>query len=456
MQKSNTPMAAEVKASLKVVFLTLFLDMVGFSIIFPLFPALVKHYLAVDPNNFFLRGILDGVTRFIHAGAAESVTMNITASTAVLFGGVLAAIYSFLQFVFSPFWGSLSDRVGRKPILLISITGTILSYVLWFFSGSFTLLVVARFIAGMMSGNISTATAVVGDITTRENRAKGMAIIGMAFGIGFILGPALGGIASIFDLTATHPEWAAYGVNPFSSAALIALALAVANLVSVIKNFKESLPPEKCGKREHFRTANVFQLFKPLPYRGVNATNFANFLYTLAFAGMEFTLTFLADERFSYTARDNAKMFIFTGILMALIQGGVVRRHAHRVGEKKMTILGLALIIPGLILVSSAYNAFALYMGLGLIATGAAMVIACLTALVSLYTPEESQGQSIGVFRSLGSLGRVIGPFAACLLYWRYGSASPYYASAVFMVIPILLVLMLEAPDASPAEVARA
>lgn len=446
--KSSHPAASDphFKSRLKVVFLTLFLDMVGFSVIFPLFPSLVKHYLAADPENIFLKGILGAVDSFMRIGGGGSLH---AATPTVLFGGALAAMYSILQFAFSPFWGSLSDRIGRKPILVLSISGTTLSYVLWMFSGSFTLLIVARLIAGVMSGNISTATAVVGDVTTRENRAKGMAVIGVAFGTGFILGPAIGGFASFFDLTRSHPAWAAYGINPFTVPAFAAFLLASANLVSVLFNFKETLPEEKRGKPSSHRTANVFELFKPLPYPGVNVTNFANFLYTLAFAGMEFTLTFLADERFSYTSRDNAKMFVFIGLVIAFIQGGIVRRHAHKVGEKKMTIAGMALLVPGLILVSIAYGPATLYAGLALVSTGSAMVIACLAALVSLYTPEGEQGKSIGIFRSLGALGRVLGPGFACLLYWRYGASSPYYVSALFMVIPIALVLSLQAPMAA-------
>lgn len=434
------------KNTLKVVFLTLFLDMIGFSIIFPLFPSLVKHYLAADPENFFLKGILNAVSAFMKTGGDAPFPV---ATPTVLFGGVLAAMYSLLQFAFSPFWGALSDRIGRKPILIISIAGTTLSYVLWMFSGSFTLLIVARLIAGVMSGNISTATAVVGDVTTRENRAKGMAIIGIAFGTGFILGPALGGLASLWDLSSSYPALKAYGINPFTVPAAVALCLACANLFSVLFNFKETLPPQKRGKTTSYRTSNVFELVKPLPYPGVNVTNFANFLYTLAFAGMEFTLTFLADERFSFTSRDNAKMFVFIGLVIAVIQGGIVRRHAHRVGEKKMTLAGMIMLIPGLILVSISYNTLTLYAGLALISTGSALVIACLSALVSLYTPEETQGKSIGIFRSLGALGRVIGPICACLLYWRYGASSPYYVSALFMVLPIALVLSLQAPTVS-------
>lgn len=417
--------------------------MVGFSIIFPLFPALVKYYGSVEADNIFFKGILDAVEVFRHVGD----TANMPAGTdIVLFGGALASLYSLLQFVCSPFWGMISDRVGRKPVLIFSIAGSVLSYLIWIFSGSFTLLIVSRLISGMMSGNISTATAVIGDITSKNDRAKGMAIVGIAFGIGFILGPALGGLFSKFDLTLDHPAWSGYGINPFSVPAFVAFSLSLFNLISVVRNFKESLPPEKRGISENYRSANLFTLFKPLPYRGINLTNFANFLYTLAFAGMEFTLTFLAVERFAYSSIENAYMFVFIGLIIALVQGGIVRRHAHQFGEKKMTIAGLIILIPGLILISIAFNAVTLYFGLALLSIGSAMVIACLSALVSLYTPEDLQGKSIGIFRSLGALGRVLGPALSCLLYWRFGASSPYYVSALFMVIPIALVLMLQAP----------
>lgn len=443
MASPNTPLSPDVKKSLKIVFLTLFLDMVGFSIIFPLFPALVKHYGALEADNLFFKGILDAVQFFRHVGGNTPLPAG---ADIVLFGGALASLYSLLQFVCSPFWGALSDRVGRKPVLIFSIAGSTLSYLLWIFSGSFTLLIVSRLVSGVMSGNISTATAVIGDITTKANRAKGMAIVGIAFGIGFILGPALGGLFSQFDLTLDHPAWILYGVNPFSVPAFVAFALSAFNLFSVVRNFKESLPPEKRGLSENYRSANLLTLFKPLPHRGINLTNFANFLYTLAFAGMEFTLTFLAAERFAYSSMQNAMMFVFIGLIIAFVQGGIVRRHAHQFGEKKMTLTGLVILIPGLIFISRAYNAATLYIGLALLSIGSAMVIACLSALVSLYTPEDLQGKSIGIFRSLGALGRVLGPASACLLYWRFGSASPYYASAVFMVLPIVLVLLLRAP----------
>ncbi len=436
----SPPLTSEAKSTLKIVFLTLFLDLVGFSIIFPLFPTLAKYYLTVDSDNVFLQLIFGTLTKWTEVGGVEIANV-------VLFGGALGALYSLLQFIAAPVWGSLSDRIGRRPVLIVSLIGLALSYFLWFFSGSFTLLILARFIGGIMGGNISTATAVVGDVTQRENRSKGMAIIGIAFALGFIFGPALGGLLSLIDLTLYFPTWKAYGVNPFSMPALLAFVLCLFNLGWILKKFPETLPASKRGKKMSDRSTNLFVLFKPLPYSGVNFTNFSYFLFLTAFSGMEFTLTFLAFERLGYSSLDNAYMFIFIGVLIALVQGGYVRRKAANIGEKQMALQGLGLLIPGLICIALVQSTWLLYVGLFFLSIGSAMIIPCLTALVSLYTPSEYQGKSIGIFRSLGALARVVGPIVASFLYWRWGSAYPYTLGALFLLAPMVMVARLPRPS---------
>lgn len=432
MTTQSTPKSG--KMALKIVFFTLFLDLIGFSIIFPLFPELIKYYLEVDGSNPLLRGMLDLTAGFATWGGAGQVPQ------VVLFGGILAGLYSLLQFFFAPIWGKLSDRIGRKPILLLSLTGLAASYVFWFFAGSFTLLIIGRIVGGLMAGNISTATAVVGDVTTKENRSKGMALIGIAFGLGFILGPAIGGLSAGVDLSTALP-WT--GVNPFSLAALIAFCLTLINVFMIATRFEETLPAEKRGQNLHSRTANPAKLFRPLPFKGVNLTNFAHFFFLLSFAGMEFTLTFLAHDRFGYTARDNAWMFVFTGVILALVQGGFVRRRAHKIGEQRVAIMGLAFLFPGMLMIGYASSEALLFGGLALIAIGAAMMIPCLTALASLYSPSESQGTVLGIFRSLGALSRVLGPIVACTVYWRWGSEMPYLLGGVFLALPLALLVKL-------------
>lgn len=424
----------EAKKTIKIVFLTLFLDLIGFSIIFPMFPALAEYYLTVDADNYFLNLIFSSISSLTQVSGTSM-------SGIVLFGGALGALYSLLQFFAAPLWGGLSDKYGRRPILLVSVFGLFVSYVLWIFSGSFTLLIVARIIGGIMGGNLSVASAAVADVTTTKTRSKGMAFVGIAFALGFIFGPALGGALSLINPVEINPDLAKYGINPFSVPALLAAALSLLNLFMIWKRFGETLNTEN---RSHTRSSNVLKLLTPLKNKNVNLTNYSYFLFIMAFSGMEFTLTFLAVERLGYSSMDNAYMFIFIGVVIALVQGGVVRRKAHQVGEKKMALAGFASIIPGLLLIALASSSFGVYAGLFFLAMGSAMAIPTLTSLVSIHSLDSEQGHSLGIFRSLGALGRVIGPIIASLIYWKYGSAVPYFLGASFLILPILILTKVE------------
>jgi ferrochelatase len=437
----SPPLEKKSKKYLKLVFLTLFLDLIGFSIIFPMFPSIAKYYLQHDSENFILQSFFKLLESFSHW---QSGTLSTGIGTIVLFGGVLGALYSLLQFFASPFWGSLSDRVGRRPIMLISLGGLFLSYALWFFSGSFTLLLLSRLLGGLMAGNMSVATAIVADVTSKENRSRGMAFVGIAFALGFVFGPAIGGILSMIDLTKLYPDLVQYGVNPFSVPALFAAVLSLVNFILVALFFEETLKTSTSSSSAttftpNQKTANIFKLAKKLPFPGVNQTNLAYFLFITIFSGMEFTLTFLAFERLGYTPLKNAYMFIFIGFVLAFIQGGYVRRKAHEVGEKKMATRGLITIIPGLLILSIAHSNTLLYLGLFFLAMGSAMCIPTLTTMVSLLTPVGEQGRVLGVFRSLGALGRVCGPILASTCYWSYGSVVPYVMSSLAVLIPVAI-----------------
>lgn len=435
----------ESKKILKLMFMTMFLDLIGFSIIFPMFPAMAKYYLEVDQNNYFLNGMMNLISNIQSTTLTADGTPQM--STIVLFGGLLGALYSLIQFLAAPVWGAVSDRVGRRPVLLFSVFGLFISYVIWFFSGSFTLLILARLVGGLMSGNLSIASAVVSDVTDEKNRSKGMAAIGIAFALGFVFGPAMGGILSLYNPLISNPALANYGVNPFSTPALLAACLSLFNFITIWRSFPETLKP---GTKSHIeRSINPIKLLRPLPVPGINLTNFAYFLFITAFSGMEFTLTFLAVERLGYTSMDNAYMFIFIGFVMAMVQGGYVRRKAHQVGEIKMSFQGLVSIIPGLVILAFAQSSWMIYLGLFFLSLGSSMIIPCLTSLVSFYSPKHMQGQSLGIFRSLGALGRVIGPVYASLVYWKFGSFTAYLIGAVLVFLPAILVKKLPAPPAN-------
>jgi MFS family permease len=431
------------KRTLGIIFLTLFIDLVGFSIIFPLFPAMLDYYL---PNGSGDGSLLGQLIAPLSAWAERSGAVDPRFMTAVLFGGILGSLYSILQFICAPLWGAYSDRVGRRKVLLITITGLALSYAAWFFAASFWVLVLARLLGGAMGGNLSVATAAVADSTTREKRSSGLAIIGIAFGLGFIVGPGIGGLFAKFNLVESFPTLSQYGINPFSIPALVSLILTLVNLLWVARSFKETLPQEKRGEINSERKGiPVFRMFKS-DCPETRRTNLVYLIYMLAFSGMEFTLTFLAVERFQFSPAQNGGMFVFIGFVLILVQGGIVRRLASPVGEKRLAVIGIACGIAAFLILAVALNLGLFFGALALMAFSIGLASPTLSALVSLYTKEEEQGAALGVFRSAGSLARAIGPLLAAFTYFAYGSKSAYLFGALIVVLPLLLVLQLPKP----------
>jgi len=436
---STTPAAPR---SLGVIFLTIFIDLLGFTIIFPLFPAILDHYLQVDGNAGILGWILGHIDQFAElAGSKDNYR-------AVLFGGILGSLYAILQFVFAPIWGSLSDRIGRRNVLLITVSGTTLSYVLWIFSGSFGLFILARLIGGAFAGNLSVATAAVADVTSRENRAKGMGIVGVAFGLGFLFGPALGSVASFFDLSLNRPNLAALGINPFSAAAVLSLGFSVINLVWIWARFKETLPQQPRDPDEvPTRIRHPLRELIAADAGPARRTNWLYFIYILSFSGMEFSLPFLATERFGYAPTDMFKIFVFLGVVLIFTQGGIVRRAVPKFGEKPVLIAGLAFVSLGILIVGFANNTGLLYTGLAALGLGSGLTNPAVSALVSLYSPASHQGGMLGIFRALGSLARAIGPLTACFFYWWFGGTVTYLACALLVLIPCVLTFPLPKPS---------
>lgn len=440
--KDSLNLTSDQKKKLKVVFITIFLDLVGFAIIFPLIPQLTKYYTEKDQANFFL----EKLWRLVDVLASMVGHPVQQGQQIVLFGCLLGAIYSLLQFFASPLWGNLSDKIGRRKVLLTTLMGMVLSYLLWFFSGSFTLLVIARLIGGLSSGNISVASAVVADITNRETRSKGMAVIGIAFALGFVFGPAIGGILGQINLLQYYPLWADVGVNPFSLPALFALCLAVINWIFAFINLPETkesklqdIATDTSQAEAHYRTFNIFKIFSTFSNSPLGRTNYTYFIFIALFAGMEFTLTFLTVERLDFSPKENGFLFVYIGFLIAMIQGGFVRRRAHIIGEKKVAFLGLCLLVPGLLVLANVQSLALLLTGLFFLASGSAMAVPTLTSMVSLLAPPEEQGKALGVFRSLGALGRIIGPLWASLIFWRFGSAVAYLCGALLISAPLYL-----------------
>ncbi len=265
-----------------------------------------------------------------------------------------------------------------------------------------------------------------------------------------------GGPESKIDILAEYPDLASIGINPFSAPALVALVLAVLNVLWVARSFPETTTEDQRRKaRELPRPLHPMMMLGRVDIPGVGRASLAYLIFLVAFSGLEFTLTFFAWQFFQYGTGQITALFIFAGLIIALVQGGIVRRVAPKYGERKVAAVGLALLMPGFLLIRfSPPSQVLLYFGLGLMAVGSALAIPCLTSLVSLYTPEERQGAVLGVFRSLGALSRAVGPLIFCSLYWRLGETWPYVTGAILMLAPLLMTTTLPPPEKSPPDAA--
>jgi MFS family permease len=424
------------KRTIGIIWLTVFIDLVGFSIIFPIFPAMLDWYLPREGDGSFLSGLIQLLTQLT---SGENQTFLVT----VLFGGLLGSLYSLLQFIASPVWGRLSDRHGRRPVLLLTTAGTALSYLLWIFAGSFWILVISRILAGMMAGNIAVATASIADLTTTRSRSKGMALIGVAFGLGFILGPAIGGLGTLVDLGVNPLSSAAFSITPFSFPALLALILATFNVLWVWRKFPETHPPAEKAEAP-VKKEPLLRFGSDIP--DVKRTLKVYFLFIFAFSGMEFSLTFLALERLFYQPQQMSLLFLFVGVVMALTQGYVIRRYGHRFGERNFTTLGLLCGLLAFACLAGSHATLSFYTGLAFLGFGVGCCTPSLSALVSLYSPASRQGAELGAFRSTGALARAIGPVFGSTLFWWLGSQTAYLAGAVLMMVAAVFSLLLPKP----------
>ena len=422
--------------TLKIVFLTLFLDLVGFSIIFPLFPDLLDYYIP-EAYTSGSTSLLAQLIAPLYRLAELSSHSDPKFITTVLFGGILGSFYSLLQFIFAPIWGSLSDTHGRKKILLITIAGLALSYLIWGLSGNFWILIIARLVGGVMGGNLSVATAVVADVTPKEKRTSGMAIVGIAFGLGFIMGPAIGGFLGQFNLLDSYPSLASFGINPFSITAFFSLLLSLINLVWVYFKFEETLPLEARNKTQ----PEPFKLFSLFHHKNkqIKSLNLTYLIYMTAFSGMEFTLTFLAVDRFFFSTVQNGIMFVYIGLLLVITQGLLVRRFSPVLGEYKLSTFGLASGVVAFILLSQSTEIILFFIALAFMALSIGLTSPSMSALVSLSANEQEQGEILGLFRSAGSFARTIGPLIASSMYFLLGDRVAYLLGAFLVIIALFL-----------------
>ncbi len=450
MRPMSAPVVLPQRRILGLIFLTVFMDIVGFSIIIPLFPHLLDHYIRAEGSSGTLIGSMNA--------AAEWMGGDTVFKKTVLFGGLLSTLYSLLQFVFSPIWGAWSDRIGRRRILTITLAGNALSYLLWVFAAQFWVVVVTRLVSGMLAGNIAVASAAAADVTDEKERTKGMAVVGVAIGLGFVFGPVIGGLAAGFQF-AHSAATGSFGLNPFSVPAVIAASLAFLNYLLVVRFFPETLPPQRRALADA-RRPSVFDLAQ-VRSSAVRRASFANLVYQIAFTGMENTIVFLTLALFAYSPRDNAWLFLFNGACMIFAQG-LARQLVKRLGQRKVVMLGMLIaagaflwvaLIPPALAADGDGAKTSFYLGLGLISFATGLILPSVSALVSLYSDASEQGRNLGILRSAGSLARVVGPVTAALLYFHFGSHFWVYLGGALLMLPaIWIVRGLPDPDLRRAD----
>ena len=369
--------------------LVVVIDLIGFGIIIPLLPFYAETYGA----------------------SPQKVTM-------------LMVTFSFFQFIAAPIWGYLSDKYGRRIIIWVTLAGSIIAYILLAYSQTLYGLFFARAFAGFMAGNISTAQAYIADITDKNNRAKAMGLFGAAFGIGFILGPAIGGV-----LAGSDPKNPNVFLPPIAAASLSFIALVLALFIlkdnsSMIKNNK--------NKR-------ILSLIEAIKIPNLRQLILLSFIVTLVFASMESTFSLWSERTFNWGAEQNGFIFAFAGICGVLVQGFLISPLVKRFGEAFLCITGIIFISIGMLSVAISYLNYHAYISMSLIAFGLGFFLPTISTLIVNIVSEDRRGWVLGVNQSVSSLSRIIGPAIAGFLFEFYGKNSPYIFGSIILILFLLI-----------------
>lgn len=407
------------KPSLFIVWLTVFIDLIGFGIVVPLVPVFTKRF------------------------DASSLTI-----------GLVLACFSALQFVFAPIWGRLSDKIGRRPIMLLSTAGATISYTIFAIgsgmantTAALITLGIARAFAGAFGGNITVAQAYIADITPPENRSRRMGLIGMAFGLGFIFGPAIGGI-SLKYLGITGPGW-------------VAAAFCASNFLLALSILPESRIPNstKAPERPH-----LAQWRHTLTTRGIALLVIVFFLATLCFSCFEVTLALMVCDNFGLNIKDDATtatvatyLFVYCGLISAFVQGGMIGKVIKRFGEVKVIAASLVLTAASLLALPFIKGSgllswhilghpegqawWGLLGALGALAIGSSLTRPPLFGLLSNLTAADEQGANIGVAQGSASLARIIGQFSAPIIFLEVSHYALFIGCAAILLIASFTVL---------------
>lgn len=375
-----------------IIFLTVFIDLVGFGIIIPLSPYLAREF-----------------------GASA------------LQVGLLMAIYSTFQFLMAPVWGQISDRVGRRPIILLSLFVAGISHIFFGIADSLTLLFLARALAGVGGANIATAMAYISDITETKDRSKGMGIIGAAFGLGFVFGPAVGGF---------------FGQYGDSAPAFVAGGICLTNFVFALFFLPESRQRKPVGEQKRRRLAHALKHFRSPK---VGLLMLLSLAITFSLANIEASLFLLVQDRFHWNMTHASFGFAFVGVIMAFTQGFLIRKLLPIFGERQLLRTGGLLFSLGILITGFSHSLSLTAFAMVLLALGNGLFNPSVLGLVSINSSQEEQGEVLGVMQSLSALSRITGPPIGGWLYQSFGSGMPFYfGSAIGFFAFVLSALSLK------------
>lgn len=405
------------------LFIVVFLNMLGFGIIIPV----IRDLTEILVNN-------SGYDSRYYA----------------FYAGILMASYSLFQLIFSPLLGRASDIYGRKSILIISVIGNIISYLMWAVSHSYVFFLMSRIISGITGANMSVAQSYIADVTNKENRAKYMGLLGAIFGIGFILGPFFGGIVSTININHTASNMTVF--NRFGAIGLLTATLSFINLLWIIFGLSESPRHKKQAAEEEVTdVANCKQskILRFLNIRMIKNKHIVSlyliyFIMQLGFNHIEAVLAWDLKDRFSLNTRDTGYFFAFMGVVMAIIQGGVYRVLLKKHSLIKLSQVGSVFLLIGFLLMPLSYPLWIVAGTIIILAFGMGISSPSIMTLTSIHTSNEEQGVTMGMLQSFGSLSRVIAPLSATIAYDTLSHATPYIISGGLMVISLILISKLK------------
>ncbi len=386
------------KASLSIIFLTVFIDLMGFGILIPILPTFASKDLGVSDFGI----------------------------------GIVVAIYSLMQFLFNPVFGRISDRIGRRPVLVVSLVFTATSYVIFAFADSFWMLLASRMLAGIGGSNIGVAQAYIADITEAKNRSKGMGLIGAAFGLGFVFGPMIGGFLSEYGYS-----FAGLGAASFSAMAfLFALFLLPESNLNRKKDAKISL---KLIEFESLRNAIR------LPMIGLLILIF--FIIVFSMANIYGTFALLGYKVYHLTDRQNGYMFGIMGLVGALMQGGAIRFLTEKFNDRTLVLGGTLLMMIGLTLMPYGGTFLGLALIAAVLSVGTGVLQPVILALVSKYAPQDQQGSILGLNQSVSAFARVLGPLWGGFAFQYMGYSFPFLTGGFFTFVTLIIVIFKLKPN---------